>query len=63
MNYLIYAYYKQNTNEIVYVGLTNNLERRRCEHEIYEPQEKGRPHYDYPLSRGIRKYGVDYYGC
>lgn len=63
MNYLIYAYYKKNTNEIVYVGLTNNLKRRRREHEVYEPQEKGRPHYDYPLSKGIRKYGVDYYGC
>lgn len=33
------------------------------EHERYEPFEEGRPHYNYPLSRGIRKYGLDYYEC
>lgn len=63
MNYIIYAYYKKDNKEIVYVGLTNNLERRRQEHEKYEPYEKGRPHYNYPLSRGIRKYGEAYYDC
>lgn len=61
--YTIYKYIKIDNNEVVYVGRTNNLERRRNEHEKYEPFEKGRPHYNYPLSRGIRKYGVDAYRC
>lgn len=61
--YTIYKYIKVDTNEVVYVGRTNNLERRRSEHEIYEPQEQGRPHYNYPLSKGIRKYGKDNYKC
>lgn len=61
--YTIYKYIKKDINEVVYVGRTNNLERRRREHEIYEPIEKGRPHYNYPLSRGIRKYGVNAYKC
>lgn len=63
MKYVIYAYYKKNNEEIVYVGLTNDFVRRRREHEKYEPYEEGRPHYNYPLSRGIRKYGEAYYGC
>lgn len=61
--YTIYKYIKIDANEVVYVGRTNNLERRRREHEIYEPQEQGRPHYNYPLSKGIRKYGKDNYKC
>ena len=61
--YIIYKYIKLDTNEVVYIGRTNNLVRRRVEHEKYEPYEKGRPHYNYPLSRGIRKYGVDNYKC
>lgn len=61
--YTIYKYTKVDTNEVVYIGRTNNLERRRREHEIYEPQEKGRPHYNYPLSKGIRKYGKENYKC
>lgn len=61
--YIIYKYTKVDTNEVVYIGRTNNLERRRREHEIYEPQEKGRPHYNYPLSKGIRKYGKENYIC
>ena len=60
---VIYKYTKKDTNEVVYVGRTNNLLRRRQEHEIYEPQEQGRPQYDYPLSRGIRKYGLNNYEC
>lgn len=36
--YTIYKYIKIDTNEVVYVGRTNNLKRRRREHEIYEPQ-------------------------
>ena len=62
-NNVIYKYVKIDTNEVVYIGRTNNFLRRRREHEVYEPQEKGRPQYDYPLSRGIRKYGVDNYKC
>lgn len=62
-NNLIYAYIKKDTNEIVYIGRTNNIERRRKEHEIYEPQEKTRPHYNYPLSKGIRKNGLESYEC
>lgn len=61
--YIIYKYTKIDTNEVVYIGRTNNLERRRREHEIYEPQEEGRPHYNYPLSKGIRKYGKESYIC
>lgn len=61
--YIIYKYTKIDTNEVVYIGRTNNLERRRREHEIYEPQEEGRPHYNYPLSKGIRKYGKENYRC
>lgn len=62
-HYIIYKYIKVDENEVVYVGRTNNLERRRREHEIYEPTEANRPHYNYPLSRGIRKYGKDAYKC
>ena len=61
--HIIYKYIKLDTNEVVYVGRTNNLERRRKEHEVYEPREKGRPHYNYPLSKGIRKYGRKNYKC
>ena len=60
---LITALSKVDENEVVYVGRTNNLERRRREHEVYEPTEVNRPHYNYPLSRGIRKYGKDAYKC
>lgn len=62
-HYVIYKYIKTDENEVVYVGRTNNLERRRREHEIYEPTEINRPHYNYPLSRGIRKYGAEAYRC
>lgn len=62
-HYIIYKYIKIDENEVVYVGRTNNLERRRREHELYEPTEVGRPHYNYPLSRGIRKYGIEAYRC
>lgn len=61
--YTIYKYIKIDNNEVVYVGRTNNLKRRRKEHEIYEPSQETRPHYNYPLSRGIRKYGVEAYRC
>ena len=63
MKYVIYAYYKRDNEEVVYVGLTNDFVRRRREHEKYEPYEEERPHYNYPLSRGIRKYGEAYYDC
>lgn len=38
-HYIIYKYIKIDENEVVYVGRTNNLERRRREHEVYEPTE------------------------
>lgn len=63
MNNLIYKYIKLDTNEVVYIGRTNNFMRRKREHEVYEPFEKNRPQYDYPLSRGIRKYGLNNYKC
>lgn len=63
MQNVVYKYIKIDTNEVVYVGRTNNLQRRRDEHERYEPFEPGRPHYDYPLSRAIRKYGLSNFKC
>lgn len=63
MEYTIYKYIKKDINEVVYIGRTNNFSRRKDEHEKYEPFEEGRPHYNYPLSRGIRKYGADAYQC
>ncbi len=63
MSNLIYRYIKVDTNETVYVGRTNNLPRRRMDHEEYEPYQMGRSPYNYPLSRGIRKYGVKNYRC
>ena len=62
-HYIIYKYIKIDENEVVYVGRTNNLESRSSEDEVYEPTEVNRPHYNYPLSRGIRKYGKDAYKC
>ena len=63
MEYTIYKYIKKDINEVVYIGRTNNFSRRKDEHEKYEPFEEGRPHYNYPLSRGIRKYGANAYQC
>ena len=61
MNNLIYAYKKRSTNKIVYVGQTNNLEYRNKQHLDYDLFNKNAKEYEYPLSRGIRKYGKDEY--
>lgn len=63
MKNIIYAYKKKKTNEIVYVGQTVDLNRRRLQHEKYDPYNSNTKEYHYPLSRGIRKYGVDEYVC
>ena len=61
MNNVIYAYKKKSSNKIVYVGQTNNLEYRHKQHIKYDPYNPDNREYNYPLSRGIRKYGEDEY--
>lgn len=60
---LIYAYIKKTENKVVYVGQTINLKNRRYNHEIVDPTHKNLREYNYPLSRGIRKYGLEEYEC
>ena len=60
-NNVIYAYKKRDNNKIVYVGQTVNLEYRNKQHMQYDPFNKNNKEFDYPLSRGIRKYGEDAY--
>jgi group I intron endonuclease len=57
----IYAYRKKSTQKIVYVGQTVDLETRHKKHICYDPFNINTREYDYPLSRGIRKYGEDEY--
>ena len=59
--YLIYAYKKKTENKIVYVGQTKSLEYRHKQHVQYDPFNINNVVYDYPLSRGIRKYGENEY--
>lgn len=61
MKNVIYAYKKKSSNKIVYVGQTNNLEYRHKQHIKYDPYNANTKEYNYPLSRGIRKYGEDEY--
>lgn len=56
---LVYGYIFKPTNEIKYVGKTNNLEYRRKQHEQYDIINANRREYHYPLSRAIRKYGAN----
>lgn len=58
---IIYAYKKKSLNKIVYIGQTKNLEYRHDQHIKYDPFNINNPEYEYPLSRGIRKYGEDEY--
>lgn len=58
---LIYAYKKISEDKIVYVGQTVQLEVRHKQHMLYDPYNEKNPEYEYPLSRGIRKYGPDEY--
>ena len=61
MKNVIYAYKKKSSNKIVYVGQTNNLDYRHKQHIKYDPYNPNNKEYNYPLSRGIRKYGEDEY--
>lgn len=61
MNNVIYAYKKKSSNKIVYVGQTNNLNYRHKQHIKYDPYNPNNKEYNYPLSRGVRKYGEDEY--
>lgn len=61
MSNVIYAYRKKSTNKIVYVGQTVNIEERHKTHTEYDPFNINTKEYEYPLSRGIRKYGVEEY--
>ena len=60
-NNVIYAYKKIDENKIVYVGQTINLSYRHKQHTEYDPYNKFNKEYNYPLSRGIRKYGASAY--
>lgn len=60
---VIYCYVKKDSQEVVYVGQTVNLHVRRLKHEKYDPFNPNCREYHYPLSRGIRKCGADYYEC
>lgn len=61
MSNLIYAYRKKTENKIVYVGQSICIEQRHKQHVLYDPFNKKNKEYDYPLSRGIRKYGMEEY--
>ena len=58
---VIYAYRKKDNKQIVYVGQTTDLATRNKQHLFYDPFNINNKEYEYPLSRGIRKYGQDYY--
>lgn len=60
-NNVIYAYKKKSTQKIVYIGQTVNLKQRHKVHTEYDPYNKNTREYNYPLSRGIRKYGKEEY--
>ena len=59
-NCIIYAYAKPD-GKIVYVGQTKQLSTRHKQHMEYDPYRPTAVEYNYPLSRGVRKYGKDYY--
>ena len=60
-NNVIYAYRKKSNQKIVYVGQSVNIEQRHKQHIKYDPYNKNTREYNYPLSRGIRKYGENEY--
>ena len=61
MKNVIYGYKKIDENKIVYIGQTVNLELRHYRHTKIDPFDEGLKEYNYPLSRGIRKYGIEAY--
>ena len=58
---LIYAYQKKDDKKIVYIGQSIDIITRHKQHILYDPFNPNNKEYNYPLSRGIRKYGSDYY--
>lgn len=58
---VIYAYKKKSNNKVIYVGQTVNLEYRHKQHIEWDPFNINNVEYNYPLSRGIRKYGENAY--
>lgn len=58
---LIYGYKRNKLNKIVYIGQTCDLKTRHRTHIKYDPYNPNKLEYDYPLSRGIRKYGQEEY--
>lgn len=60
-NNVIYAYKKISDDKIVYVGQTVNLNNRDYRHKKIDPYDDTLKEYNYPLSRGIRKYGENEY--
>lgn len=60
-NNVIYAYRKKSNQKIVYVGQSVNIEQRHKQHIKYDPYNKNTQEYNYPLSRGVRKYGENEY--
>lgn len=61
MKNVIYAYKKKSTQKIVYIGQTVNLQNRHYKHTKIDPWDPTLVEYNYPLSKGIRKYGVQEY--
>ena len=61
MVWLIYGYREKETQIVKYVGQTSNEQYRRYKHEIYDPTHEEVKEYNYPLSKGIRKHGLDFY--
>lgn len=61
MNNVIYAYRKKSNQKIVYVGQSTNIKIRHNQHIYYDPFNINSKEYEYPLSRGVRKYGADEY--
>ena len=61
MIWTIYGYRVKETKKVCYIGQTNNIQQRRYKHEKYDPYTISVVEYEYPLSRGIRKHGEDYY--
>lgn len=60
MGHTIYCY-KDKQGKVVYVGQTKNIKDRHRQHIKYDPYHENAKEYNYPLSRGIRKYGEEYY--
>ena len=61
MKNVIYAYKRKTDEKIVYVGQTVNLKNRHYRHIKIDPWDCTLVEYNYPLSRGVRKYGEDGY--